>query len=76
MTLGDLSSSSDSSDGLPTTQPEPDRKTATLISSPPPDVPTGAGDAIHTATALETGETEIWTNDRDLLAAFRPHRSA
>jgi predicted nucleic acid-binding protein len=26
-------------------------------------------DAIHTATALETGETEIWTNDRHLLAA-------
>jgi len=35
-----------------------------------------AGDAIHIATALETGETGIWTNDRDLLAAFRPHRSA
>jgi len=28
-----------------------------------------AGDAIHTATALGTGETEIWTNDRHLLAA-------
>ena len=28
-----------------------------------------AGDAIRTATALETGETEIWTNDRHLLAA-------
>ena len=27
------------------------------------------GDAIHTATALETGETQIWTNDRHLLAA-------
>ena len=36
------------------------RKTAMLIR---------AGDAIHTATALETGETEIWTNDRHLLAA-------
>jgi predicted nucleic acid-binding protein len=35
----------------------------------PPDVPLRAGDAIHTATALETGETEIWTNDRHLLAA-------
>jgi predicted nucleic acid-binding protein len=43
------------------------RKTAMLIRSPPPDVPLQAGDAIHTATALETGETEIWTNDRDLL---------
>jgi len=28
-----------------------------------------AGTPIHTATALETGETEIWTNDRHLLAA-------
>ena len=45
------------------------RKTAMLIRSPPPDVPLRAGDAIHTATALETGETEIWTNDRHLLAA-------
>jgi hypothetical protein len=44
------------------------RKTATLISSPLPDVPLRAGDAIHPATALETGETEIWTDDRDLLA--------
>ena len=45
------------------------RKTAMLIRSPPPDVPLRAGDASHTATALETGETEIWTNDRHLLAA-------
>jgi hypothetical protein len=45
------------------------RKTAMLMRSPPPDVPLRAGDAIHTATALETGETEIWTNDRHLLAA-------
>ena len=35
----------------------------------PADVPLRAGDAIHTATALETGETEIWINDRHLLAA-------
>ena len=45
------------------------RKTAMLMRSSPPDVPLRAGDAIHTATALETGETEIWTNDRHLLAA-------
>ena len=32
------------------------RKTAMLIRSPPPDVSLRAGDAIHTATALETGE--------------------
>ena len=35
----------------------------------PADVPLRAGDAIHAATALETGETEIWTSDRHLLAA-------
>ena len=34
----------------------------------PPDVPLRAGDAIHTATELETGEKEIWTDDRHLLA--------
>ena len=45
------------------------RITAMLIRSPPPDVPLRAGDSIHTATALETGETEIWTNDCHLLAA-------
>ena len=55
------------------------RKTAMLIRSPPPDVPLRAGDAIHTATALDSGETEIWTNDRHLLAAvahLRPRRGA
>jgi hypothetical protein len=45
------------------------RKTAMLIRSPPPDAPLRAGETIHTTTALETGETEIWTNDRHLLAA-------
>jgi hypothetical protein len=48
------------------------RKTAMLVGSPPPDVPLRAGDAIHTATALETGETEIWTDYRHLLAAVAP----
>jgi predicted nucleic acid-binding protein len=45
------------------------RKTAMLMRSPPPTFPCEPADAIHTATALETGETEIWTNDRHLLAA-------
>ena len=45
------------------------RKTAMLMRSPPPTFPCEPATPFHTATALETGETEIWTNDRHLLAA-------
>ncbi|MBC8166210.1 MAG: type II toxin-antitoxin system VapC family toxin [Bryobacteraceae bacterium] len=45
------------------------RKTATLVRGLHTDVPLRAGDAIHLSTALEEGETEIWTNDRRLLEA-------
>jgi len=45
------------------------RRTATLIRGLPPSFPLRAGDAIHLAAALDVGETEIWTNDRHLLAA-------
>lgn len=44
-------------------------RTASLVRSLPRHVPIRAGDAIHLATALNAGETEIWTNDRHLLAA-------
>lgn len=50
------------------------RKTAMLMRSPPPDVPLRDGDAIHTATALETGETEIWTNESSSARGGRPFR--
>lgn len=43
--------------------------TTMLIRNLPASVSLRAGDAIHLATALGEGETEIWTNDRHLLAA-------
>jgi predicted nucleic acid-binding protein len=45
------------------------RRTATLIRGLAPTVPLRAGDAMHLATALDAGETEIWSNDRHLLVA-------
>ncbi len=45
------------------------RKAATLIRSPLPGVSLRAGDPIDTGTALETGEREIRSDDRHLLAA-------
>ena len=45
------------------------RRTATMIAGLPPTVFIRAGDALHLATAATVGETEVWTNDRHLLAA-------
>ena len=45
------------------------RRTAALIRGVPASVALRAGDAIHVASALEEGESAIWTNDRHLLAA-------
>ncbi len=45
------------------------RRTATLIRGLQANLPLRAGHAIHPATALDAGETEIWTNDHHLLAA-------
>ena len=43
-----------------------------LVGTAPLNLFLRAGDALHLMTAQELGETEIWTNDRHLLAAA-PH---
>jgi len=45
------------------------RTMVTLLSALPPTIYLRAGDAVHLTTALESGEREVWTNDRHLLAA-------
>ncbi|HLH17761.1 MAG TPA: type II toxin-antitoxin system VapC family toxin [Bryobacteraceae bacterium] len=47
------------------------RRCAYLVSTLPPGVFLRAGDAMHLTTASVYGESEIWTNDRHLLAAAR-----
>ncbi|HUK18434.1 MAG TPA: type II toxin-antitoxin system VapC family toxin [Bryobacteraceae bacterium] len=42
---------------------------ASLVRAAPQSLFLRAGDAIHLVCALESGEREIWTNDRHLLAA-------
>lgn len=41
----------------------------TLLNALPPATHLRAGDAVHLTTALDLGESEIWTNDRHVLAA-------
>jgi len=45
------------------------RRMATLVRSAPAGIFLRAGDAVHLATARDLGESEIWTNDRRMLAA-------
>lgn len=45
------------------------QRTAELVRALPENVPLRAADALHLRTAIDAGETEIWTNDRHLLAA-------
>ncbi len=44
-------------------------RTSALILSAPSDVFLRTGDAVHLTTAQETGEREVWTNDRHMFAA-------
>jgi predicted nucleic acid-binding protein len=44
-------------------------RTAALIRALAPAARLRAGDVIHLATALDAGEAEVWTNDRQLLSA-------
>lgn len=48
------------------------RRMSALVSASPARVYIRAGDAVHLTTAQEVGESEIWTNDRHMLAAA-PH---
>jgi predicted nucleic acid-binding protein len=45
------------------------RRVTSLVATLPHDVFLRAGDAVHLVSALEAGETEVWTNDRHMLAA-------
>ena len=45
------------------------RRTSALIVSAPPNLFIRTADAVHLATAYETGERDVWTNDRHMLAS-------
>jgi len=45
------------------------RTTGALMVSAPPDLFLRPADAVHLATAQQIGESEVWTNDRHMLAA-------
>ena len=45
------------------------RRTSALMVSAPRDLFIRTADAVHLATAHEIGESDVWTNDRHMLAA-------
>ena len=45
------------------------RRTSALILAAPRDLFLRTADAVHLTTAQESGESEVWTNDRHMLAA-------
>jgi len=45
------------------------RATSLLMVSAPPDLFIRTADAVHLTTAQQIGESEVWTNDRHMLAA-------
>jgi predicted nucleic acid-binding protein len=45
------------------------RRTSALMVAAPGDLFLRTADAVHLTTAQEIGEREVWTNDRQMLAA-------
>jgi len=45
------------------------RRTSALMMSAPRDLFMRTADAVHLTTAQELGESDVWTNDRHMLAA-------
>lgn len=45
------------------------RRTSALIVSAPADLFIRTADAVYLVTACEIGESDVWTNDRHMLAA-------
>ena len=55
-------------EALPGSRSSP-AETSALMVSAPPDLFIRTADAVHLVTAYETGEHEVWTNDRHMLAS-------
>jgi predicted nucleic acid-binding protein len=46
-------------------------RTALRMNAAPSEVFLRTGDAVHLMTAVDVGSTEVWTNDRHMLAAAK-----